>query len=213
MNILKNEKISAYSHGALVPVMIAGAILLIILAGGNPGLSISLLIYGLSATLLFTASFLYHARKKHKNEKSIWRKIDRSAIFVLIAGTGSPMCFLYLDDSIKWWIIAAQWLLVAIGIAFIFFVNVPRRISTIIYLSMGALCIIPSALSFNTIPAGIFVLFIAGGVAYLAGAVIYAVKKPNLHLDFHEIFHMFVIAGAVTHMIMIISGVNIYIQS
>src|SRR5208337_4474235 len=111
MNILQNEKVSAYSHGALIPVMIAGAIVLNIIAWSKIELRVFLLIYGLSAIILFTASFLYHATKKSKNEKSIWRKLDRSAIFVLIAGTASPMCFLYLDGAMRWGVLAGQWLL------------------------------------------------------------------------------------------------------
>ena len=213
MNILQNEKISAYSHGALIPVMAVGAIILAILAGRNIELQIFLLIYGLSAVILFTASFLYHARKKSQNERSLWRKIDRSAIFVLIAGTSTPMCFLYLNGTVMWVVLAAQWLVALLAIGFLFFVNAPRKISTLIYLSMGTLCITPIIKSFNLIPSIVFALFVAGGISYIAGAIVYAVKKPNLHIGFHEIFHMFVIAGAVCHMFMIMGGVTIYLQS
>lgn len=213
MSILKAERISAYSHGVLIPVMTAGAVLLAILARSNMALLIFLLVYGLSAIILFTASFLYHAMKKSTNERTVWRKLDRSAIFVLIAGTSTPLCFLYLNGAMMWWILALQWLFVFSGIAVIFFVNVPRVISTLIYLLTAILCVIPVLASFTIIPAGIFTLFIAGGLSYLAGAIIYAVKKPNLHLDFHEIFHMFVIAGAVFHMVMIIGGVTIYVHA
>jgi len=213
MNILQNEKVSAYSHGALIPVMTAGAIFLAVLAAKNIELQIFLLIYGLSAIILFTASFLYHAKKKSINERTIWSKLDRSAIFVLIAGTATPMFFLYLNKTMMWGVIAALWLLVASGVALIFFVNVPRKISTLIYLLMGSLCIVPIIANISIIPSSIFMLFIAGGISYIAGAIIYAVKKPNLHMGFHEIFHMFVIAGAIFHMAMIIGGATIYLQS
>lgn len=211
MNILQNEKISAYSHGALIPVMTAGAIILNILAWSRVELRIFLIIYGLSAIILFTASFLYHAKKKSKDEKTIWRKLDRSAIFILIAGTGTPMCFLYLSGAARWGVFAGQWLLVLLCIGFIFFVNAPRTISTLIYLLMGSLCVIPYIIKISIIPSAIFTLFVAGGVSYTAGAIVYALKKPNLSLGFHEIFHMFVIAGAVSHMLMIIGGVTIYL--
>ena len=216
MIILQNEKVAAYTHGALIPVMTAGTLVLAILAGENILLRIFSLIYGLSAITLFTASFLYHARKKFENERSIWRKLDRSAIFILIAGTSAPMCFLYLQGPIKWWVIAIQWIFVLSGIAFVFFINAPRKISTLIYLLMGWLVVIPFKTMLTVMPVSIIILLLAGGISYIAGAVVYAVKKPNPfppHMGFHEIFHMFVIAGAVFHMLMIISGVTIYIQS
>lgn len=211
MIILQNEKISAYSHGSLIPVMTAGAIILAVLAGKHLELQFFLSIYGISAIILFTASYLYHARKKSENERTVWRKLDRSAIFVLIAGTSTPMCFLYLSGTMMWVVLAVQWLAVLTGIAIVFFVNVPRKISTIVYLLIGIVCIMPIITNMMIIPPSVFGLFVAGGVSYIAGAVIYAVQKPNLHMGFHEIFHMFVIAGAVLHMLMIMRGVAIYI--
>jgi len=212
MHILQNEKISAYSHGALIPVMSAGAIFLAALAGSNVELKIFLLIYGFSAIILFTASFLYHAMKKSETERTFWRKIDRSAIFILIAGTSTPMHFLYLDGVRMWTVLAVQWLAVLSGIAVIFFINVPRKISTIIYLSIGVICIMPIITNISKIPPVVFTLFLAGGLSYIGGAIIYAVKKPNLHIGFHEIFHMFVNAGAIFHMFMIIVGATLYLQ-
>jgi len=216
MIVLKNEKVSAYTHGALIPVMAAGTIILAILAGSNIQLQIFSLIYGLSAITLFTASFLYHAKKKHENERSIWRKLDRSAIFILIAGTSAPLCFLYLQGPIKWWIIAVQWLFVMSGIVFVFFINAPRKISTLVYLLMGWVVTIPLKSMVTAMPMSIIILLFAGGFFYIAGAVVYAVKKPNPlppHMGFHEVFHVFVIAGAVFHMCMVINGVAVYTLS
>ena len=216
MHILQQEKISAYSHGALIPVMLAGAVLLAILAGGNIELKVFLLIYGISAITLFTASFLYHAKKKSVNERTVWRRLDRSAIFVLIAGTATPMCFLYLKGPMMWGVLAAQWLLVLSGIAFCFFTDAHRKFSTVIYLLMGSLVIIPFKSGMGVMPPVVLLLFFAGSVSYIAGAIVYAVKKPNPHLPnmgFHEVFHMFVNAGAIFHLFMIIGGVSIYLQS
>ena len=216
MIVLKNEKVSAYTHGALIPVMTAGTIILAILSGSNIQLQIFSLIYGFSAITLFTASFLYHARKKYENERSLWRKLDRSAIFILIAGTSAPLCFLYLQGPIKWWILSIQWLFVLSGIVFVFFINAPRKISTLVYLLMGWVALMPLKSMLTEMPASIIILLVAGGVSYIAGAVVYAVKKPDLrplHMGFHEVFHVFVIAGAILHLVMVISGVTIYIQS
>ncbi len=212
MNILKQEKVSAYSHGALIPIMLAGAILLAILAGNNMKLEFFIIVYGISSVTLFTASFLYHAKKKTVDERSVWRKLDRSAIFVLIAGTATPMCFIYLDGAMRIWVLAAQWFLVVSGIAFCFFTNAHRKISTVLYLTMGWLVVFPFKLKLAAIPSSVLELFFAGVVFYTAGAIVYAVKKPNLqNLGFHEVFHMFVNAGAICHLFMIINGVNIYL--
>jgi len=213
MNILKTEKVSAYTHGALVPVMAAGTILLSILAGKNLYLQISLLIYGFSAIILFTASFVFHATLKFGNEKTFWRKVDRSAIFLLIAGSYTPLCVLYLEGAMMRGILAAEWILVLSGIAFSFFTNAPRKISTLIYLSMGWLVIIPFKTLITAMPSNIFALLVAGGIFYTMGALVYAFKKPDiqiLNIGFHEVFHLFVNAGAVFHLLTIIGGVIIF---
>ncbi len=211
MNILQTEKVNAVTHGAIVPVMAAGTVFLMKTASTNISLKIILLIFGISAIVLFTASFLYHAKKKYENERSVWRKLDRSAIFILIAGTYTPLCFLYLDGTLMWVILAGQWLCVLLGFYFCFFINAPRKISTLIYLSMG---LIPLASIIKSMPSSVFILFIAGTISYAAGAAIYAFKKPNLspHIGFHELFHIFVMLGALFYFLMITNGVNIYIK-
>ncbi len=216
MKILDDEKISAYTHGALIPVMASGTVLLSILAGKNIYLQIALLIYGFSAVALFTASFVFHATIKDDNIMTFWRKVDRSAIFLLIAGSYTPMCFIYLHGPMLRGILAAQWLLFFSGIFFSFFTNAPRKISTVIYLLMGWLVIIPFKTIFLAMPLNLFSLLVAGGVFYTIGALVYAFKKPqiqSLNMGFHEVFHLFINAGAVTHMLTIIGSVIIFKQT
>ena len=212
MYILQKEKISAYSHAAAIPVMIAGTIILLIISGGHTAHQIISLIYGFSAVALFSASFLYHSKKRSENETSLWRKLDHSAIFILIAGTYTPICYIYLDGWMKWGILIAQWSLVLSGILFkLFFINAPRIIGTIIYLTMGWIVIIPMKQLYNNMPGDIMSFLITGGLAYTIGAVIYAFKKPNPlpgYMGFHELFHLFIIAGAVFHLVMIIRGIQ-----
>lgn len=213
MVLLKEEKISAYSHGALVPVMVAGTVVLVILAGINWRLQLVSLIYGLSAITLFTASFLYHSRKKYPNEKSVWRRLDHSAIYILIAGTYTPMCFIYLEGWMMKGILIAQWSLVFAGVFLSFFSNASRVGSTIIYLLMGWVVIIPLRTLIEVMPLGIIILLVSGGIFYTAGAVIYAIKRPNPfppYLGFHEVFHICVILGAGFHLAMVIAGVGTY---
>lgn len=214
MNILKAEKISAYTHGAAIPVMAIGTIILIFLSKGNTAMQAVSLIYGLSGIFLFTASFLYHSNKRRENEISVWRKLDHTAIFFLIAGTYTPICYLYLNGTMKWGILIAQWSLVFAGTFFkLFFINAPRIIGTLIYLVMGWLALIPLSTLINAMPENVFFFLAAGGLSYTAGAVIYALKKPDPlphYFGFHEIFHIFIIGGAVMHLFMVINGVGGY---
>lgn len=214
MVVLKEEKISAYTHGALIPVMAAGTIALIILAGTNWTLKFVSLIYGLSAIILFTASYLYHSKKKYPNEKSLWRRLDHSAIYILIAGTYTPMCFLYLDGWMMKGILIAQWSLVLAGVFLSFFSNAPRILSTVIYLLMGWVVVIPFRALIEAMPLSIIILLVAGGISYTIGAVVYAIKKPNPfppYMGFHEVFHIFVILGAGFHLAMMITGVSTFV--
>lgn len=213
MVLLKEEKVSAYTHGALVPVMVAGTIVLVILAGINWRLKLVSLVYGLSAIALFTASFLYHSKKKYPNEKSVWRRLDHSAIYILIAGTYTPMCFIYLEGWMMKGILIAQWSLVLVGVLLSFFSNASRVFSTIIYLLMGWVVVIPLRTLIEVMPVSIIILLVSGGIFYTLGAIIYAIKRPNPfppYMGFHEIFHIFVILGAGFHLAMVIAGVGTF---
>jgi hemolysin III len=216
MNIPDSEKISAYSHAATVPIMVIGTVILLVISSGNTAAQIVSLVYGLSAILLFSASFLYHSNKQKENDKSVWRKLDHSAIFFLIAGTYTPICFIYLDGTMKWGILIAQWSLVFFGTVFkLLFINTPRFIGTLIYLLMGWIVLVPIATLFKTMEPASFILLIAGGISYTIGAVIYALKRPDPFpgfFGFHEIFHIFVTGGAVLHLLTISSGFKGYFQ-
>jgi len=216
MHISVKEKISAYTHGGTVPVMLTGTIFLLIISSGNFAAEIVSLIYGLSAIFLFSASFLYHSKKVSENDTSIWRKLDHSAIFFLIAGTYTPICFFYLEGKMKWGILIAQWSLVIAGTVFkLFFLNAPRIIGTGIYLLMGWIVIIPISSLVHTMPHTALLFLAAGGISYTIGAVIYAIKTPNPvpgFFGFHEIFHIFIIGGAMFHLTMVIYGINSFVN-
>ncbi len=216
MNIPNTEKISAYTHGGTIPVMVIGTAILLIISRGSITAQIISLIYGLSGIFLFSASFIYHSQKVIENDESFWRKLDHTAIFFLIAGTYTPICFFYLQGNMRWGILIAQWSLVISGTIFkLYFVNAPRVIGTLIYLLMGWIVIIPISTLVHTMPHAALVFLAAGGISYTIGAVIYAVKRPNPLPDFfgfHEIFHIFVIGGAVLHLMMVIYGIEGYLH-
>ncbi len=207
MKILQQEKISAYSHGIVVPFALIGTLLLTWKSQSNAFIMASTIVYGFSAAFLFAASFLYHAHKRKENEDSIWRKLDHIAIYVLIAGTYTALCALFLSGTMQTAILLAQWGLVFSGVFLsLFWLSAPRFLSTSIYVLMGWVVLIPIKTLKETMPPEVFFCLFGGGALYTIGAVIYAIKKPNFKstgIGFHEIFHFFIVGGAVAHYMMI----------
>lgn len=207
MTVLPSEKFSFYSHFFGAIAALAGTVVLILKTAADPTYVTTAIIYGISITFLFTASSLYHAHKRAENENSIWRKIDHVAIFVMIAGTYTPICIVYLDGYWQTGIIAAQWGVALLGFFFtVIYLSAPRVLYTILYLVMGWMAIILIKEIMNTMsPLNLFYLF-SGGIAFTVGAIIYAIKKPVIKpgvFGFHELFHIFILLGAVLHFLMV----------
>ena len=202
----KEERVSFYSHFAGFILALLGLILLIYRALNDPGRIVVAAVYGVSVVFLFLASSLYHAFKKEEEERSIWRKLDHFAIFVMIAGSYTPVAYLYLDGWLRWTIISIQWGLVIGGffLKFLYF-KTPRILYTVIYILMGWVGVFALHRLFAAMPSSLFVLMFAGGLSFTAGAVFYLVKKPNKNpaFGFHEIFHFFILAGGLFHYLMV----------
>ncbi len=207
MNVKTQELFNFYSHFAGMIAAAIGTVYLAKVASYSASGLVTALIYGVSVVFLFSASSLYHAFKKEENEISFWRKMDRLAIFFMIAGTFTPMCYFCLDGLYKWTMLSLQWGLVGFG-AFsqIFFPRAPRKLYAAIYLAMGwsALFTIDQVLAKLSLTQG--VLLFSGGAAFTIGGVIYAIKKPRIVpgiFSFHELFHVMVLIGGVLHYAMI----------
>ncbi len=207
MKVRTQELFNCYSHLAGMVAAVIGTIFLAIIASDSASGLVTALIYGISVVFLFAASTLYHAFKKEDNELSFWRRMDRLAIFFMIAGTFTPMCYFCLDGAWKWSMIAFQWGLVGFGvISQIFFPRAPRKLYAVIYLLMGwsALFTIKQMLANLSVAQG--VLLFTGGVAFTLGGIIYAIKKPRMIpgiFSFHELFHVMVLVGGASHYAMI----------
>lgn len=206
------ERISVFSHAAGAAAAVAGTIVLLAAARGAADRTAVALVYGFSAVFMFSASSLYHAFKKGEDEISLWRKLDHIAIFFMIAGTYTPMCYIYLTGWWRWSIIIVQWSVVVFGLFFkIFYLNAPRLLYTVMYVLMGWVAVIPIKQLIDAMPAGSLMLVLAGGIAYTAGAVMYAAKKPVIipgMFGYHEIFHLFILAGATLHYLMIYHAIR-----
>jgi hemolysin III len=207
MAIRTHEFFNFYSHLTGVVAAVVGTVFLSLAASYSASALITALIYGLSVIFLFAASSFYHAFKKAENEVSFWRRLDRLAIFFMIAGTYTPVCYLYLDGAWRWSMIAIQWGLVGFGlVSQLFFPRAPRVFYAVIYLVMGWLAIIPIRQMLAGMTAVQTFLLFAGGLFFTLGGIIYATQRPRLFpgvFSFHELFHVMVLLGGGFHYAMI----------
>lgn len=161
----------------------------------------SSLTFGISIVLLYSASALYHYVSEQSAHLSALRRLDHSMIYVLIAGSYTPV-LLNMQNINKGWILtAAIWAIAFVGVGVKVFVqNVPRLFSTICYIAMGWFILIDTS-ALTSLSSGGVALLAAGGISYTIGGIIYAIKKPNISesFGFHELFHIFVMIGSLCH--------------
>jgi len=195
---LGEEIANAITHGLGVALSLAALILLVYVAAtrGNGWHLASSIVYGITMFMLYTASTLYHSIPGDK-ARHVFKIIDHSAIYLLIAGTYTPFTLVTLRDSGGWWLFGIVWSLAAAGISLeAFWVYRPKWVSAAVYLGMGWLVVVAMGpLWKNLAPAGVWLLA-AGGLAYTLGTVFYVLKKiPYMH----AVWHLFVLAGSVCH--------------
>lgn len=203
------EAVNGYTHllGALLSI--AGLILLIkhVPAGSSARYYVSLYIFGISLFLLYSTSAFYHLLNVSKKAIAFLRRMDHMMIYVLIAGTYTPVCLLVLDGAWRWAMLGSIWALALLGIVFkLAWFKAPRWLSTASYVLMGWVALIAIYPLSKALSLAGMVCLVLGGVFYSTGAVIYATKRPRINLKnfgFHEIFHLFVLAGSITHFYMI----------
>ncbi len=208
------EPINSLTHFLGILLSIAGLVVLLVLSGGEPWRTTSFAIYGSSLILLYTASTLLHSLKVSDQLEKQLRIFDHVAIFVLIAGTYTPITLITLQENHAVWgwsLLSIAWGFALLGVAFkLFWITAPRWISTGIYLLMGwmaMVAIVPIAQSLSS--GGLFWMAL-GGAFYSVGAIIYALKKPDFFpkvFGYHELWHLFVLAGSVCHFVMMLGYV------
>jgi hemolysin III len=203
--ILKiREPFSAISHLAGAAAALVGSGLLL-LRGGPQDRIIALIIYGLSLTGLFSASGVYHSAAVKPGTLEILRKIDHSAIYLLIAGTYTPFCVIAFTGFWHWGLLAVIWSLALAGIVVkVFIINIPRWVTAGLYVVMGWLSLFAVGEFLRRLPVETFGWLLAGGILYTLGAVIYTTKKGSFFgvvIGFHELWHIFVLLGAAAHFV------------
>lgn len=188
-------------HAATFPVALASGIVLIVLARGTAATWASV-VFTLTSLLLFGTSALYHRFDWKPLTKAILRRIDHANIFLLIAGTYTPLAVLALPPAKGILLLCLVWAAALLGIGFrVFWLSAPRWLYLVLYLGLGwaSLMYIVDLFAAN---AAMMILIIVGGLLYTAGAVIYGLKKPNLfpgRFGFHEIFHALTVLAFLCH--------------
>lgn len=207
------EPVNSLTHWGGAVLALVGLVALLIVGWSTPAKIISLAIYGVSLIFLFSASATYHMVRVKDKALEIFRKIDHSAIFVLIAGTYTPFCVNAFEGFWKWGMLSIIWSLAFIGILVkIFYIGAPRWLNALIYVVMGWFSVAAAGQMLATLPVWVFTWLIIGGVVYTLGAIVYATKmfnfKPGV-FGFHEVWHIFVLLAAAAHFVAVM-GVAIY---
>lgn len=189
-------------HLVTAPLSLAASIVLICLAPTTPTKWASA-VYLASSLLLFGISALYHRFYWKPNWELVWKRLDHSNIFLLIAGTYTPLSVALLTRHDAMVLLSIVWIGAIIGILInLFWPTAPRRLSTLIYVVLGwtAVAYLPQLWSAGG-PAVVW-LIVAGGILYTLGAIVYATKRPDpspTWFGFHEIFHAFTVAAWACH--------------
>lgn len=197
------EIFNSITHGTGALMSLAGLVLLIVFASlyGEARHIVSCTIFGVSLVLLYTASTLYHSFRKPR-VKFVFKIIDHSCIYILIAGTYTPFMLVAVRGVLGWTIFGIVWGMTVLGILFkTFFIHRFKILSTLAYIAMGWIAIFAIKPIFQSLSAGAIFWLIAGGLAYTVGTIFYAWKKLPFN---HAIWHFFVLAGSICHFVSVL---------
>ncbi|WP_372696932.1 hemolysin III family protein [Arthrobacter sp. JSM 101049] len=196
-------------HAGTAPLALAAGIVLVVLAPGPAG-KIASAVYAFTGLLLFTISAVYHRGNWSPKAKRVLKRLDHTNIMLVIAGSYTPLAWALLPEEKAAFLLWLVWIGAVFGVAFrLFWTDAPRWLYTPAYVALGLACLVFMGDFFAaSVPAA--VLICVGGAFYIAGAIIYALKRPNIHAEwfgFHELFHAFTLAGFTCHYIAILIAV------
>ena len=195
---LGEEIANSVTHGIGAALAVAGLTVLVVLSAiyGDAWRVVSFTIYGSSLIILYSASTLYHS-VQHPKAKQLFRTLDHTSIYVLIAGTYTPFMLISVRGTMGWTLLAIVWAMAVTGIVWkIFFLGRFEVMATIMYILMGWMGVIAfRQMLVNIPPLGVTMLF-AGGIVYTLGVIFYAWEKLPYN---HAIWHLFVLGGSICH--------------
>ncbi len=209
MQITIREPGSAITHYiAMMMAVVAATPLLIKAALSAEAIAFpAMFIFILSMILLYGASATYHSVNLSGKALKRFRKLDHMMIFVLIAGSYTPVCLIILDGPLGYTLFSVVWGIALFGMILkAFWVTCPKWFSSLLYISMGWVCLGVFGTLWDVLPHAAFLWLLAGGILYTVGGVIYALKLPVFNGKYkyfgsHELFHVFVMGGSVCHFI------------
>lgn len=203
---IRAEIANAVTHGIGAGMSIAGLVVLVVIAAreGTAYHVVGSAVFGTTLVLLYLASTLYHSLP-YPRAKRIFRILDHSAIYLLIAGSYTPFLLVNIHGPWGWSLFGVIWGLAVCGVIFkIFFVGRYDVISTIVYILMGWVVVVAWGPVKAAVPTGGLVLLVLGGLSYTGGTVFYAWRKLPFH---HAIWHLFVLGGSVLHYLAVLNYV------
>ena len=209
MQITIREPGSAITHFVAMMMAVIAAVPLLVKAGSADGRQtfVGMAVFMASMILLYGASTTYHSVNLTGRALRIFKKIDHMMIFVLIAGSYTPVCLIVLGGEVGYKLLALVWGIAIVGMGIkAVWVTCPKWFSSVIYIAMGWVCVLVFGQLLETLPTGAFLWLLAGGIIYTVGGIIYALKLSvfnEKHKCFgsHEVFHLFVMAGSACHFI------------
>src|SRR5918995_6472654 len=197
------EPVSGLTHLVGAMLAVVASVVLLTKAAGRVDQQVAFGIFGLSLVALYGASALYHLLPVSPPAVARLRRLDHMTIFILIAGTYTPICVLALEGGWSAGLLGLVWTLALCGVVLkLFWMDIPRWLSVGLYLAMGWLAVIAAPAIFRAIPPGGIAWILGGGLVYSVGALIYGLKWPNPAprvFGFHELWHLFVMAGSACH--------------
>ena len=207
MSFKLRESVSGVIHLATAIAAAIGLAALLVVGQDSAQKRVSLFIYGSSLVLMFASSAAYHLIRSRPHAAKLLRKLDHSAIYLLIAGTYTPICIHFFREFWQWGFLSLVWSLAVAGmIVKLYMINAPRWLAAGLYLLMGWLSLMAIKEMFLTMPTSALVWLLLGGICFTVGSVVYIVQKPDFYpgvFGFHEVWHVFVILGCLCHFIVI----------
>ena len=204
------EPISSFSHFigavvfALATVLLVGKTLAF--DGWTPKILIGVVVFGVSLVALYSASAIYHFSNGSAKRILRLRKLDHSMIYVLIAGSYTPILLKYLPQRESLIFVSVIWGCAVLGVVIkLCWFSAPRWLQTLLYIAMGWAVLFDVSVFRDMSGVAVFLLA-AGGISYTVGGIIYIIKRPNLSptWGFHELFHLFILLGSVFHYLMVL---------
>jgi len=202
--MIRGERFNSISHLVGAALALAGAVVLVVVAsrGGDAYRIVSFSIYGTTLFLLYLMSTLYHGLPQGR-AKRVFRVLDHQAIYLLIAGSYTPFTLVSLNGGVGWWMFGAIWGLAVLGLVLDALpLRGARVLPMVIYLVMGWLIVLALKPLLAVLPPAGFVWLLTGGLFYTSGIVFYALDQRYPWM--HGVWHLFVLAGSVSHYVAIL---------